>query len=95
MKQKLLCMLIAAAAAHASAQVTDAMITGTETDTSNVLSWGMGTQGQRYSSLATINTGNVKNLVPAWSMSFGGEKQRGQETQPLVYNGVLFAHLCN
>jgi alcohol dehydrogenase (cytochrome c) len=29
-------------------------------------------------------------LVPVWSMSFGGEKQRGQESQPLVYNGKMF-----
>jgi len=89
-KQKLLCLLMAAAAAHVSAQVTDAMLTGTSTDTSSVLSWGIGTQGQRYSPLETINTKTVKNLVPAWSMSFGGEKQRGQESQPLVYNGKMF-----
>jgi alcohol dehydrogenase (cytochrome c) len=29
-------------------------------------------------------------LVPAWSFSFGGEKQRGQESQPLIYNGKMF-----
>jgi glucose dehydrogenase len=28
--------------------------------------------------------------VPAWSFSFGGEKQRGQESQPLIYNGKMF-----
>jgi alcohol dehydrogenase (cytochrome c) len=35
--------------------------------TGDVLSWGMGTEGQRYSPLDKINTKNVKNLVPAWS----------------------------
>jgi alcohol dehydrogenase (cytochrome c) len=79
-----------AATAHVSAQVTDAMIANDAADNSSVLSWGMGTQGQRYSSLDTVNTKTVKNLVPVWSMSFGGEKQRGQESQPLVYKGKMF-----
>jgi alcohol dehydrogenase (cytochrome c) len=79
-----------AATAHVSAQVTDAMIANDAADNDSVLSWGMGTQGQRYSSLDTVNTKTVKNLVPVWSMSFGGEKQRGQESQPLVYKGKMF-----
>ncbi|MDP3439803.1 MAG: PQQ-dependent methanol/ethanol family dehydrogenase, partial [Azonexus sp.] len=33
---------------------------------------------------------SVKNLVPAWSMSFGGEKQRGQESQPVISDGKMF-----
>ena len=28
--------------------------------------------------------------MPAWTFSFGGEKQRGQEAQPIVYNGRMF-----
>ena len=88
MKQKLFGLLMVAAAAHVSAQVTDAMIA--KDDTNSVLSWGMGTQGQRYSSLDAVNTKTVKNLAPIWSMSFGGEKQRGQESQPLVYKGKMF-----
>jgi len=87
-KQKLFGLLMVAAAAHVSAQVTDAMIA--KDDTNSVLSWGMGTQGQRYSSLDAVNTKTVKNLAPIWSMSFGGEKQRGQESQPLVYKGKMF-----
>ncbi|RFO97303.1 PQQ-dependent dehydrogenase, methanol/ethanol family [Rhodoferax lacus] len=79
-----------AAAAQVSAQVTDAMIANDAADNSSVLSWGMGTQGQRYSSLDALNTKTVKKLVPVWSMSFGGEKQRGQESQPLVYKGKMF-----
>ena len=90
MKRKLLSLLMTAAAVHVSAQVTDAMIAASATDTSSVLTWGMGTQGQRFSPLTTINTKNISKLVPAWTMSFGGEKQRGQESQPLVYNGKMF-----
>ena len=28
--------------------------------------------------------------MPAWSFSFGGEKQRGQESQPLMHDGTIF-----
>jgi len=89
-KRKLLSVLVMLATAHVSAQVTDAMIAKDAADTDSVLSWGMGTQGQRFSPLTTINTKNVSKLAPAWSMSFGGEKQRGQESQPLVYKGKMF-----
>jgi glucose dehydrogenase len=40
--------------------------------------------------LTQINADTIGDLVPAWSFSFGGEKQRGQESQPLVYNGKMF-----
>jgi alcohol dehydrogenase (cytochrome c) len=77
-------------AAPVLAQVTDAMIENDAASTGDVLTSGLGTQGQRFSPLAKINTKNVGSLVPAWSFSFGGEKQRGQEAQPLVYNGRMF-----
>ena len=31
-----------------------------------------------------------EKLVPAWSFSFGGEKQRGQEAQPIIHDGVMY-----
>lgn len=87
-------LLVAAFAAMAAPQVmagvTDRDIENDAKTTGDVLSWGMGTEGQRYSPLDKINLGNVKNLVPVWSFSFGGEKQRGQESQPLVVNGKMF-----
>ena len=70
--------------------VTDAMIANDANAPNTVLSWGMGTQGQRFSTLTQINTKTVSKLTPAWSFSFGGEKQRGQESQPLIYNGKMF-----
>ena len=90
MKRKLLSILVMAATVHAGAQVTDAMIGADAASTNDVLSWGMGTQGQRYSPLSDINPKTISRLVPVWSMSFGGEKQRGQESQPLVHNGKMF-----
>ncbi|MFO1151785.1 MAG: PQQ-dependent methanol/ethanol family dehydrogenase [Alsobacter sp.] len=76
--------------AAVAADVTDAEILNDAKSTGDVLTYGLGTQGQRFSPLATINRENVKSLVPAWSFSFGGEKQRGQESQALIHDGVIF-----
>jgi alcohol dehydrogenase (cytochrome c) len=78
-----------AGAAHA-ADVTDADILNDAKTGGDVVTYGLGTQGQRFSPLDKINKDNVKGLVPAWSFSFGGEKQRGQESQALVHDGVIF-----
>jgi alcohol dehydrogenase (cytochrome c) len=75
-------------AAHAV--VTQDMIDKDASNPKEILPWGMGTQGQRHSPLKQINTQSVRNLVPAWNFSFGGEKQRGQESQPLIHNGKMF-----
>ena len=83
-------MVLGATCAAQAEGVTDAMIANSAKGTDSVLSWGMGTQGQRYSTLTQINDKTVSKLVPAWSFSFGGEKQRGQESQPLIYNGKMF-----
>ena len=61
-----------------------------ENATDNVLSWGMGQGGQRFSKLTQINTKTVSKLTPAWAFSFGGEKQRGQESQPLIHDRKMF-----
>ena len=92
MRIKLLSLLVGlgCAAMGAQAVVTDQMIENDAKSTGDVLSWGIGQQGQRYSPLKSINTGNVGKLLPAWSFSFGGEKQRGQESQPLIHNGKMF-----
>ncbi|QID17488.1 PQQ-dependent dehydrogenase, methanol/ethanol family [Nitrogeniibacter mangrovi] len=74
----------------ANAGVTDKDIMNDAATPGDVVSFGMGTQGQRFSTLDQINTKTVKDLVPVWSMSFGGEKQRGQESQPLVSDGVMY-----
>ena len=94
MKRKLLASVIGFALISGSsafaAGVTDAMIEADAKNGKDVLTWGMGQNGQRFSTLTQINTNNVSKLVPAWSFSFGGEKQRGQESQPLVHNGKMF-----
>ncbi len=77
-------------AMNAGAVVSSTDILNDAKTTGDVVSYGLGTRGQRYSTLKTINAKNVSKLVPAFSFSFGGEKQRGQEAQPLVHNGKIF-----
>ncbi|MEP1703525.1 MAG: PQQ-dependent dehydrogenase, methanol/ethanol family, partial [Marinobacter sp.] len=73
-------------AAQASAKdVTWEDIANDAQTTENVLGYGIGPKAQRYSPMTTINRDNVERLVPAWSFSFGDEKQRGQESQALVH----------
>ncbi|AVZ79351.1 PQQ-dependent dehydrogenase, methanol/ethanol family [Zoogloeaceae bacteirum Par-f-2] len=71
-------------------EVTDADILNDATVTTQVVTHGLGTKGQRFSPLTQINRHTVKDLVPMWSFSFGGEKQRGQQSQPLVHDGKMY-----
>ena len=70
--------------------VNDEDILNDAQNTSNILSSGIGLQGQRFSPLTKINKDTIKNLTPAYALSLGGEKQRGQESQPLIHNGKIF-----
>ena len=74
----------------ARAEVTQDDITNDQTNTSQIVTNGMGQQLQRFSPLDTLNKENVKNLMPAWAFSLGGEKQRGQETQPIIHDGIMY-----
>jgi len=44
--------------------------------------------GHGFSPLAKINAANVRDLVPAWTMSTGVVE--GHEAPPIVNNGVMF-----
>ena len=80
----------AAAPAPATAGPGDADLMNDQASTGDVLTYGMGPQAQRFSPLTTLNADNVSKLVPAFSASLGGEKQRGQEAQPIVYDGTIY-----
>lgn len=80
-------MLVSGAAFGA---VTEEDLKNDQDNTEQVVTNGMGRHLQRYSPLDMINKDNVKSLAPAWAFSFGGEKQRGQEAQPLIYDGVMY-----
>ena len=92
MRIKQLTIWVALALGTMSAQsaVTDKMIEDDAKTPGDVVSWGIGQQGQRYSPLKQINASTIGRLAPVWSFSFGGEKQRGQESQPLIHDGVMY-----
>jgi alcohol dehydrogenase (cytochrome c) len=68
------------------APVTDARLANPEPE--NWLMTRGSYKGWSYSPLNQINTGNVKNLVPVWSVSTGVDS--GHEAPPIVNNGVMF-----
>jgi alcohol dehydrogenase (cytochrome c) len=70
-----------------SAQTADELKVDAQT-TGNVLTLGMGHGQQRFSPLTQIDKSSVKRLVPVWSYSLADN--RGQESQPLIYNGVMY-----
>lgn len=76
--------------AKATRNVTWEDIANDHLSTKDVLQYGMGTNAQRWSPLAQVNDKNVFKLTPAWSYSFGDEKQRGQESQAIVSDGVVY-----
>ncbi|MCT7664042.1 PQQ-dependent methanol/ethanol family dehydrogenase [Shinella kummerowiae] len=88
-------LVLAAVAAIACAGAVQAGVTeedlAKDAETAaDVLTNGMGRGLQRFSPMETLNTKNVKNLLPAWAFSLGGEKQRGQESQPIIYDGMMY-----
>ncbi|NML27888.1 methanol/ethanol family PQQ-dependent dehydrogenase [Zoogloea dura] len=94
LKPALLAFALAAAfaapAQAAGAKVSWDDIRNDDKTPGDVLTYGLGLKAQRHSPLKTVNPKNVAGLVPAWSFSFGGEKQRGQESQALVHDGVIY-----
>ncbi len=54
----------------------------------DVLVYGMGYQGQRYSPLTQINRQNVGKMVPVWSYSLND--LQGGEGFPIVKDGVIY-----
>ena len=85
-----LAIALAGIGAAQAAGVTDEDILKDAETTHQVVTHGLGTKGQRYSPLAKVNVDTVKDLVPVWAFSFGGEKQRGQQSQPLIYDGKMY-----
>jgi len=74
----------------AGAGVTDKDILNDQATPKDIVSYGMGPRAQRFSPLKMLNKKNIDRLVPAYAFSYGGEKQRGQEAQPLVYDGTIY-----
>ncbi len=83
-------MAMGAAPLVAQSGPTDADLMNDAKSTGDVLTYGMGPQAHRFSALNAINSGNVSKMVPVFSASLGGEKQRGQEAQPIIYDGTIY-----
>ncbi len=82
--------ILASGATAQAAGVMEKDVLDDQATVQDVVSYGMGPHVQRYSTLKQIDRESVKRLVPAWTLSYGGEKQRGQEAQPLVHDGKIF-----
>lgn len=59
----------------------------------DILTYGMGYNNQRYSALKQVNTQTVGKLAPLWSYSLNNPQ--GQESQPIVHNGVMYVTTHN
>ncbi|MCL2912745.1 PQQ-dependent methanol/ethanol family dehydrogenase [Shewanella corallii] len=88
-KAGLLVFAMTASSAMA-AGVTDKDLLNDQKTPGDVLTYGMGLKAQRYSDIDMLNKDTVKELRPVWAFSLGGEKQRGQESQPMIKDGVMY-----
>ncbi len=80
----------AARAERGEKPVTWEDIANDDKSTSDVLSYGLGLHANRFSTLDKINVDTVGKLKAKWAFSFGDERQRGQEGQALVHDGVIY-----
>src|SRR3954453_21264963 len=88
MRSALLAALVGAALpTMALAQSADDL-KNDEKSTGDVLVYGMGYSGQRYSPLTQINKQNVSKLVPVWGYSLGD--LQGGESFLIVKDGVIY-----
>ena len=78
--------LTAVMTGHAVAQSADDLKNDEKTP-GDVLVYGMGYSGNRYSPLTQINKENVKKLKMVWTRGMGPGIQ---EATPLVHNGVMY-----
>lgn len=91
LKRIALALLVCAGAiSPVQANVTDKDIQNDQATTDDIVSYGMGLRAQRYSPLSAINKDTIEEIRPVWAFSLGGEKQRGQESQPMVKDGVMY-----
>jgi quinohemoprotein ethanol dehydrogenase len=78
-----------AAAAPEPAKVDATRIVQADQDPGNWLTHGRTYSEQRYSPLAKVDAGNVKQLGLAWYLDL--DTHRGQEATPLIIDGVLYS----
>src|SRR5262245_55193493 len=84
--------LAAGVCGTACAQTSDDL-KNDHTTPGDVLVYGMGYSGQRYSPLTRINKENVGRLVPVWSYAL--TDNRGAEGFPVMKDGVIYTTVHN
>ena len=93
MRSTLLAALVSAALPTMALAQTADDLKNDEKSTGDVLVYGMGYSGQRYSPLTQINKQNVGKLVPVWSYSLND--LQGGEGFPIVKDGVIYVTTHN
>jgi alcohol dehydrogenase (cytochrome c) len=80
-------LALCALALAARGQATFDRIVHADREPQNWMSYSRDYSGQRYSPLAQVNTGNVKDLKMLWAYQM---PDASNETSPLVLNGIMY-----
>ena len=92
-RSTLLAALVGAALPLGAIAQTSEDLRNAATNTRDVLVYGMGYSGQRYSPLNKINRENVSRLVPIWGYSLAD--LNGGEAFPIIKDGVIYVTTHN
>src|SRR5919201_6834092 len=93
MRSVLLAVLLNATASVTALAQTSEDLKNDANAPDDVLVYGMGYSGQRYSPLTQINKQNVSKLIPIWSYSLAD--LNGGESFPVVKDGVMYVTTHN
>jgi alcohol dehydrogenase (cytochrome c) len=93
MRSMLFAVLLSAAMPFAAFAQTAEDLKNDEKTPGDVLVYGMGYSGNRFSPLTQINKENVSKLVPVWAYSLAD--LQGGESFPLIKDGVIYATTHN
>jgi len=92
-RSTLLAALVGAALPLGAIAQTSEDLRNAATNTRDVLVYGMGYSGQRYSPLNKTNRENVSRLVPIWGYSLAD--LNGGEAFPIIKDGVIYVTTHN
>src|SRR5215475_7901502 len=93
LRPTLLAVLMSAALPFMALAQTADELKNDEKTPGDVLVYGMGYSGNRFSPLTQINKQNVGKLVPVWSYSLAD--MQGGEGFPIVKDGVIYVTTHN
>src|SRR5882757_10877750 len=88
LRPMLLAALVSVAIPMSALAQTADELKNDEKSPGDVLVYGMGYSGQRYSPLTQINKQNVSKLVPVWGYSLAD--LQGGESFPIIKDGVIY-----